>query len=67
MGQLAGLLAVVILPAVAGLSSVSFSDPGFAAGYSSALRAAAAIAGIGIVVAAFAFVQRKAAQSASAA
>jgi hypothetical protein len=32
MSQLAGLLAVVILPAVAGLSGVSFCDPAFAAG-----------------------------------
>jgi EmrB/QacA subfamily drug resistance transporter len=52
-GQLAGLLAVVVLPAIAGLTGVSLSDPAFAAGYASALRAAAVIAGVGIAVAAF--------------
>jgi MFS family permease len=52
MGQLAGLLAVVVLPAVAGLAGVTFGDPAFAAGYGSALRAAAGLAGIGIVLAA---------------
>jgi EmrB/QacA subfamily drug resistance transporter len=52
MGQLAGLLAVVVLPAVAGLAGVSFSDPAFAAGYAAALRAAAGIAATAIVVAA---------------
>jgi len=51
MGQFAGLLAVAILPAVAGLGGISFGDPAFAAGYSSALRAAAVIAMIAIVVA----------------
>jgi EmrB/QacA subfamily drug resistance transporter len=50
MGQLAGLLAVVVLPAVAGLAGVTFGDPAFAAGYGSALRAAAGLAGIGIVL-----------------
>jgi hypothetical protein len=53
MGQLAGLLAVVILPSLAGLAGVSFGDPAFAVGYGSALRAAAGLAGIGIVLAAF--------------
>jgi hypothetical protein len=52
MGQLAGLLAVVILPSLAGLAGISFGDPAFAAGYGSALRAAAGLAGIGIVLAA---------------
>jgi MFS family permease len=52
MGQLAGLLAVVILPSLAGLAGVTFGDPAFAAGYGSALRAAAGLAGIGIVLAA---------------
>jgi hypothetical protein len=33
MGQLAGLLAIVVLPAAAGLSGVAFSDPRFAIGY----------------------------------
>jgi MFS family permease len=52
-GQLAGLLAVVVLPAIAGLAGVSLGDPAFATGYASALRGAAVIAGFGIVVAAF--------------
>ena len=52
MGQLAGLLAVVVLPTIAGLAGVNFGDPAFAAGYASALRAAAVLAGVGIVVAA---------------
>jgi EmrB/QacA subfamily drug resistance transporter len=52
MGQLAGLLAVAILPALAGLGGVDFGSPEFAAGYSSALRATAVIAGIGMVAAA---------------
>jgi MFS family permease len=52
MGQLAGLLAVVILPSLAGLAGVTFGDPAFAAGYTSALRAAAGLAGIGVVLAA---------------
>ena len=51
MGQLAGL-AVVVLPTIAGLAGVNFGDPAFAAGYASALRAAAVLAGVGIVVAA---------------
>jgi EmrB/QacA subfamily drug resistance transporter len=52
MGQLAGLLAVVILPAVAGLAGVGFGSPEFATGYSSALRAAAVIAAVATVLAA---------------
>jgi hypothetical protein len=52
MGQLAGLLAVVLLPALAGLAGINFGDPAFAAGYGSALRAAAVFAGVAIVVAA---------------
>lgn len=36
-GQLAGLLAVVLLPAAAGLAGVRFSDPRFALGYGQAL------------------------------
>jgi MFS family permease len=54
MGQLAGLLAVVTLPAIAGLAGRSFGDPAFAAGYSAALRATALIAAAAIVVAAVA-------------
>lgn len=52
MGQLAGLLAVVLLPALAGLAGIDFGDPAFAAGYGSAHRAAAVFAGVAIVVAA---------------
>jgi MFS family permease len=52
MGQLAGLLAVVILPAVAGLGGVSFGEPAFASGYATALRATAVIAAAAIAVAA---------------
>jgi EmrB/QacA subfamily drug resistance transporter len=52
MGQLAGLLAVVILPALAGLGGVGFGDPAFAAGYATVLRATAAIAAVGLAVAA---------------
>src|SRR6185503_3877478 len=55
MGQLAGLLAVVIFPAVAGLGGVSVGGAEFAQGYSVALRAATAIAGAGIVVALVSF------------
>jgi MFS family permease len=44
MGQLAGLLAVAILPAIAGLAGVGFDDPAFATGYGRALGAAALIA-----------------------
>jgi predicted MFS family arabinose efflux permease len=50
MGQFGGLLAIDVLPAMAGLAGVNFGDPAFAAGYASALRAAAGLAGIGIVV-----------------
>jgi EmrB/QacA subfamily drug resistance transporter len=52
MGQLAGLLAVVFLPAVAGLGGVSFGEPAFASGYATALRATAVIAAAAIAVAA---------------
>jgi EmrB/QacA subfamily drug resistance transporter len=55
MGQLAGLLAVAILPAVAGLGGVTFDSPDFAAGYPTALRAAALIVGLAMVVALFTF------------
>ncbi len=55
VGQLAGLLMIVVLPAVAGLSGGSFGGPGFADAYPTAMRvcialciAAAAIAGVTI-------------------
>ena len=49
----AGLLGVVILPAVAGLGGVSFGDPAFAAGYGGALIATGLIAIACIPVAAW--------------
>ncbi len=55
VGQLAGLLMIVVLPAVAGLSGQTFDSPEFADGYQLAMRvctllclAAAGIAGITI-------------------
>ncbi len=55
VGQLAGLLMIVVLPAVAGLSSASFDSPEFADGYQLAMRVcvvlslvAAGIAGVTI-------------------
>jgi EmrB/QacA subfamily drug resistance transporter len=52
MGQLAGLLAIALLPAVAGLAGVELAWPAFAAGYTRALRAAALLAGAALLVAA---------------
>lgn len=59
MGQLAGLLAIVLLPAAAGLAGVSFSDPAFALGYGRALIVVAALAAICIPVAAWTFRGRR--------
>lgn len=56
MGQLAGLLAIAILPALAGLSGVSLSDPEFALGHATAMRIAAGLAGAATLVAAMTFV-----------
>jgi EmrB/QacA subfamily drug resistance transporter len=44
MGQLAGLLAIAMLPSVAGLAGVGFDSPQFAAGYARALGVSCAIA-----------------------
>ena len=55
MGQLAGLLSVVILPAIAGLAGVGFGDPAFAVGYGRALGAATLIAITCIPIAAWSF------------
>jgi hypothetical protein len=55
MGQLAGLLGIVILPAIAGLAGVGFDDPAFVAGYGRALGAAALIAITCIPIAAWSF------------
>ena len=60
MGQLAGLLAVVLLPLVAGLGGVTLGDPEFAAGYAVGLRSAAALAFIALVLAAVTFGRRPA-------
>lgn len=55
MGQLAGLLAIVILPLVAGLGGVGVGGPEFAAGYAAALRAAALLAVLSIIIAGLTF------------
>jgi MFS family permease len=55
MGQLAGLLAIAILPVAAGLSGVSLSSPEFALGHGTALRIGAAIAAASTIVAAITF------------
>ncbi len=52
VGQLAGLLMIAVLPAVAGLSGQSFSDPGFADGYLVAMRVCAALCLVSAVIAA---------------
>jgi EmrB/QacA subfamily drug resistance transporter len=53
VGQLAGLLAVIILPAVAGLAGAeTFAGPAFDAAYPRALRATAALAAAGLPLAA---------------
>jgi EmrB/QacA subfamily drug resistance transporter len=62
MGQLAGLLAIIILPAAAGLAgSSSFGGPAFAAGYPRALHVAAVLAAAGLLIAAFSLHQPRAA------
>jgi MFS family permease len=51
MGQLAGLLAIIVLPALAGLAGASsFAGPAITEAYPRALQGAAAIAAIGIPV-----------------
>lgn len=59
MGQLAGLLGVVIVPAAAGLSGVAFDDPGFALGYGRALSMVAVLAALCLPVAAWTFATRR--------
>jgi len=52
MGQLANLLAIIVLPALAGLAGASrFAGPAFIAAYPRALQAAAVLATLGIPVA----------------
>jgi hypothetical protein len=53
MGQLAGLLAIVVLPAAAGLGGVAFDDPRFAVGYGQALLVITALAAACIPIAAW--------------
>ena len=55
MGQLAGLLAIILLPAAAGLAGVEFGDPEFASGYRRALLVVAILAAICIPVAQWTF------------
>ena len=59
MGQLAGLLAIVLLPAAAGLGGVPFGDPRFALGYGQAMRVITALAAICIPLAAWTFRARR--------
>lgn len=53
MGQLAGLLAIVILPAAAGLGGVDFTDPRFALGYGRAMLTISVIAAACVPLAAW--------------
>ena len=55
MGQLAGLLAIIVLPAAAGLAGVEFGDPEFAAGYGRAMLLVACLAAACIPVALWTF------------
>ncbi len=55
VGQLAGLLMIVVLPAVAGLSGHALHGPEFADGFMSAMRFCAALCLVAAVIAAFAF------------
>jgi MFS family permease len=55
MGQLAGLLAIILLPAAAGLAGVEFGDPEFASGYGRALLVVAFLAAACIPVALWTF------------
>ena len=55
MGQLAGLLAMIVLPAVAGLGGASLDGPAFAVGYPIALQFAAGLALVGVALAVVTF------------
>jgi hypothetical protein len=57
--SLAGLLAIIVLPAAAGLGGVALGDPSFAAGYGRGLTAAAGFAAAGLVVAMWMFRGRR--------
>ena len=52
VGQLAGLLAIAILPVAAGLSDASVGGPAFAAGHTQALRIATGVAAVTVLAAA---------------
>jgi MFS family permease len=58
-GQLAGLLAIAILPALAGLGGVGFAGPEFARGYPIALTFAAALAVAACITVALTFRPRR--------
>ncbi len=62
-GQLAGLLAIVLLPAAAGLAGIEFGDPEFASGYGRALLVLTGLAVAGIPVALWAFAPRASRQA----
>jgi len=55
VGQLAGLLAIAVLPAAAGLADAAVGGPAFASGHTQALRIATGIAAAATVLAAAAF------------
>jgi MFS family permease len=56
MGQLAGLLAVIVLPALAGLAGAErFAGPAFSDAYPRALQATAVLAALGVLVALLTF------------
>jgi MFS family permease len=59
MGQLAGLLAIILLPAAAGLAGIEFGDPAFASGYRQALLVVAFLAAACIPVALWTFPSRR--------
>jgi hypothetical protein len=66
MGQFAGLLAIIVLPALAGLTGASrFAGPAFSAAYPRALTAAAVLAALAIPVAYWALPRANAAQAAA--
>jgi EmrB/QacA subfamily drug resistance transporter len=66
MGQLANMLGIIVLPALAGLAGASrFAGPAFSAAYPRALTAAAVLAALTIPVAYWALPRSRTAQAAS--
>jgi predicted MFS family arabinose efflux permease len=53
VGQLAGLLMIAVLPAVAGLSGLGFDDPDFGSGYRLAMQACTGLCVVAAAVAVF--------------